>query len=95
MNAGVTNQMPVVLTEWGHAQTAADYATVYSTCLKTYLTSIKGGWMVWVLSGSYYIRSGTQDFEETWGKSFCIFRYFMVYRWTQGRRLSFENPETD
>ncbi|KAF7901049.1 hypothetical protein EAF00_003270 [Botryotinia globosa] len=67
LNSGVTNQMPVVMTEWGHAQTAADYATVYSTCLKTYLTSIKGGWMVWVLSGSYYIRSGTQDFEETWG----------------------------
>jgi hypothetical protein len=27
----------------------------------------KTGWMVWVVSGSYYIRSGTQDYEETWG----------------------------
>lgn len=70
LNNGVTNQMPVVMTEWGHAQDAADYATVYSTCLKTYLSAIKGGWMVWVLSGSYYIRSGTQDYDETWGKLF-------------------------
>ncbi|KAJ8071707.1 hypothetical protein OCU04_002023 [Sclerotinia nivalis] len=67
LNDGATNQMPVVLTEWGHAQTASDYATVYSTCLKTYLTSIKGGWMIWVLSGSYYIRSGAQDLDESWG----------------------------
>jgi hypothetical protein len=25
------------------------------------------GWMVWVLAGSYYIRSGTQDYDETYG----------------------------
>ncbi|RAL61647.1 hypothetical protein DID88_002716 [Monilinia fructigena] len=52
---------------WGHAQTTSDYASVYSTCLKSYLSDIKAGWMVWALSGSYYIREGTQDYEETWG----------------------------
>ncbi|KAI9645448.1 hypothetical protein NHQ30_006187 [Ciborinia camelliae] len=67
LSSGVVNQMPVVMTEWGHAQTTADYATVYSSCLKSYLTSIKGGWMVWALGGSYYIRDGTQDYDETWG----------------------------
>jgi hypothetical protein len=24
--------------------------------------------MQWALGGSYYIRSGVQDYEETWGK---------------------------
>jgi hypothetical protein len=24
--------------------------------------------MQWALGGSYYIRSGIQDYEETWGK---------------------------
>ncbi|KAB8303540.1 hypothetical protein EYC80_004948 [Monilinia laxa] len=67
LNNGVKNQMPVVLTEWGHAQTTSDYASVYSTCLKSYLSELKAGWMVWALSGSYYIREGTQDYEETWG----------------------------
>ncbi|PQE15525.1 cellulase family protein [Rutstroemia sp. NJR-2017a WRK4] len=66
-NGAVTNQMPVVLTEWGHAQTGSDWGSVYSTCLKSYLGSVKGGWMVWVLAGSYYIRSGTQDYDESWG----------------------------
>jgi len=27
-----------------------------------------GGWMQWALAGSYYIRSGIQDFEEPWGE---------------------------
>jgi hypothetical protein len=74
----VTNQMPVVLTEWGHAQTSSDWGSVYSTCLKSYLGSVKGGWMVWVLAGSYYIRSGTQDFDESWGE-------FVFSLWKLGR----------
>ncbi|QSZ34024.1 hypothetical protein DSL72_005604 [Monilinia vaccinii-corymbosi] len=77
LDPGVKNQMPVVMTEWGHSQTTAAYASVYSTCLKSYLNEIKGGWMVWVLSGSYYIRSGTQDYEETWG--------LLSHDWSQWR----------
>lgn len=68
LDSGVVNLMPVVMTEWGHSQTTTDYATVYSTCLKSYLSSIKGGWMVWVLSGSYYTREGIQDSDESWGE---------------------------
>jgi len=66
-DARVKNHFPVVLTEFGHAQTPADYATVYSTCLKDYLGGLNAGWMYWVLSGTYYIREGRQDADESWG----------------------------
>jgi hypothetical protein len=67
-NTAVVNVMPVVMTEFGHLQDDATYASVYSTCLKSYLTGIHGGWMIWVLAGSYYIREGGQDLDETWGE---------------------------
>jgi hypothetical protein len=61
------NRMPVVLTEFGFSQSGDDYTKNYATCLKKLMPQWKTGWTVWVLSGSYYIRSGTQDFEESWG----------------------------
>ncbi len=61
------NQLPIVLTEWGHDQTDGSYAGVYASCLHSYLPAQHVGWTIWVLAGSYYIRSGTQDFDETWG----------------------------
>ncbi|KAF1960616.1 glycosyl hydrolase family 5 protein-like protein/cellulase, partial [Byssothecium circinans] len=61
------NKMPVVLTEFGFSQAGSDYNGVYATCIKKLMPQWKTGWTVWVLSGSYYIRSGTQDYEETWG----------------------------
>lgn len=61
------NRMPVVLTEFGFSQSGNDYSKVYATCLKKLMPQWKTGWTVWVLSGSYYIRSGTQDYEESWG----------------------------
>jgi hypothetical protein len=64
----IVNVLPVVLTEWGHAQDAATYASVYQTCLASFLPAQRAGWMVWVLAGSYYIRTGTQDSDETWGE---------------------------
>jgi hypothetical protein len=66
-NTAIVNVMPVVLTEWGHDQTDAEYSGVYATCLKKYLGGLKGGWMVWVIAGSYYIREVGQDLDETWG----------------------------
>lgn len=62
-----TNTMPMVVTEWGHDQTDGSYTSVYASCLKSYLPAQHVGWMIWALGGSYYIRSGTQDYEETWG----------------------------
>lgn len=61
------NKMPVVLTEFGFTQADNSYTKTYATCLKKLMPQWKTGWTVWVISGSYYIRSGTQDYEESWG----------------------------
>jgi len=65
----VVNVMPVVMTEFGYAQDESGVRSIYATCLKSYLPSHQIGWIVWVLAGSYYIRSGTQDYDETWGET--------------------------
>ncbi|KAF2395918.1 glycoside hydrolase family 5 protein [Trichodelitschia bisporula] len=64
---GVANVLPVVMSEFGFAQDMKTAGSVYATCLRDYLVQNKAGWMVWVLSGSYYIRSGKQEFDEAWG----------------------------
>jgi hypothetical protein len=61
------NYMPVLLTEFGFSNAGSDYNSVYASCLRKLMPQWKSGWMVWALGGSYYIRSGTQDYEETWG----------------------------
>lgn len=61
------NTLPMMLTEWGHNQADSSYTGVYASCLRSYLPAQKVGWFYWVVAGSYYIRSGTQDYEETWG----------------------------
>jgi hypothetical protein len=61
------NKMPVVLTEFGFNQADNSYTKTYATCIKKLMPQWKTGWTVWALGGSYYIRSGTQDYEETWG----------------------------
>jgi hypothetical protein len=58
----------MLVTEYGYDQ-VADYKGVYAMCLQSYLPAQHVGWTLWVLAGSYYIRDGTQDYEETWGKS--------------------------
>ena len=63
---GAVEVFPVLLTEFGF-DVARDWQSVYSTCLAELLTEEKSGWFIWVLAGSYYIRSGTKDYEETWG----------------------------
>jgi hypothetical protein len=67
LDASSVNQMPVVLTEFGFSQTDDSYTKTYATCLKKIIPEWDAGWTVWVLAGSYYIRSGTQDYEEAWG----------------------------
>lgn len=61
------NKFPVLLTEFGFQMDATTWKGVYSSCLASYFGAHKAGWFLWVLAGSYYIRSGTQDYEETWG----------------------------
>ncbi|KAK4498671.1 hypothetical protein PRZ48_009181 [Zasmidium cellare] len=66
-NTTARNIAPVVMTEFGFPQDDSTYQNPYPNCIKEYLTSIRGGWIQWVISGSYYIRQGIQDYEETWG----------------------------
>jgi hypothetical protein len=58
---------PVMLTEFGFQMDASTWKGVYASCLASFLPKNKAGWFLWVVSGSYYIRSGTQDFDESWG----------------------------
>lgn len=74
---------PLLLTEWGFAQDGATYLKPYTQCLAEYLPEQKAGWMIWVIAGSYYIRSGTQDYEETWG--------LLSHDWTNWRDPLFVN----
>lgn len=61
------NVFPVMLTEFGFQMDATTWRNTYSTCLAEFVGKYKAGWMIWVLAGSYYIRSGTQNYDEGWG----------------------------
>jgi hypothetical protein len=63
----VANVFPVMMTEFGFQMDASTWKGVYASCLASFLPSLKAGWTIWVLAGSYYIRSGTQDYDEGWG----------------------------
>lgn len=77
------NLFPVVLTEWGFLQDSTTWQGVYASCLQQYLPAQKAGWMIWVISGSYYIRSGIQDYDETWG--------LLAHDWSEWRSPNFVN----
>ncbi|PKS04952.1 hypothetical protein jhhlp_008318 [Lomentospora prolificans] len=64
---GTVNVFPTMLTEFGFPQDGAAHKDVYAQCLSTYLPEQKAGFFYWVLTGSYYIRSGTQAYDELWG----------------------------
>lgn len=66
-DSDVANVFPVALTEFGFPQDATTWMNVYATCIASYMADQKGSWFIWVVVGSYYIRQGTQDFDETWG----------------------------
>ncbi|GAB1217442.1 hypothetical protein ATERTT37_006681 [Aspergillus terreus] len=62
----IVNSMPVVLTEFGFLQDSTTWKNVYASCLRTWIPEQHVGWMTWVIAGSYYIRQGNQDMDETW-----------------------------
>ncbi|KAK5653121.1 hypothetical protein OQA88_9220 [Cercophora sp. LCS_1] len=39
----------------------------YLRCLVDYMKGNDADWAVWALAGSYYVREGVVDYEETWG----------------------------
>lgn len=65
--ASTVNVFPVFVTEFGFAQDGSTWETVYATCLAEWMPGNTAGWMQWVLVGSYYERSGEQDYDESWG----------------------------
>jgi hypothetical protein len=67
VGGAVVNVFPVMMTEFGFQMDERTWKGVYASCLAQYLPSIKAGWTIWVLAGSYYVRSGIQDYDEGWG----------------------------
>ncbi|KAI0475389.1 glycoside hydrolase superfamily [Xylariaceae sp. FL0804] len=61
-----TNTFPLVVTEFGFEQDNNLTQQPYADCLLSYFPQQKAGWMIWELGGSYYVRQGTQDYDESW-----------------------------
>ncbi|KAK3348762.1 glycoside hydrolase superfamily [Lasiosphaeria hispida] len=83
LTTSAANTFPVMLTEFGFQMDASTWKGMYASCLATYLPAQKAGWMIWVLSGSYYIRSGIQDYDEGWG--------LLNHDWSAWRSPSYVN----
>ncbi|KKY39576.1 putative glycoside hydrolase family 5 protein [Diaporthe ampelina] len=65
-----TNRFPVMMTEFGFTNDATTWQNdTYARCAQAFLKDqVPGqGWMIWVISGSYYVRQGKQDYDESWG----------------------------
>ncbi|XXH01546.1 hypothetical protein Hte_007906 [Hypoxylon texense] len=77
------NQFPMVLTEFGLVQNGTSAQDPYISCLLDYVPSRNAGWMIWQLGGSYYIREGIGDFDESWG--------LLNHDWTDWRSSDFIN----
>ncbi|KAF3059993.1 putative beta-galactanase protein [Daldinia childiae] len=77
------NQFPVVLTEFGLVQNGTSAQDPYVSCLLDYVPSANAGWMIWEIGGSYYIREGTQDHDESWG--------LLTHDWSDWRSSDFAN----
>lgn len=63
----VANTVPMIMTEFGFPQEESSRTSTYATCLLKFLTEQKGGWFVWAIAGSYYIRQTQLDDDEDWG----------------------------
>ncbi|KAH0611637.1 uncharacterized protein H6S33_010902 [Morchella sextelata] len=67
MNPEVVYPMPVVMSEFGFSMNDDVWKGVYAQCLKEFLPERRAGWMNWAVAGSYYVRSGGVDVDDTWG----------------------------
>lgn len=67
LTPGTTTEFPLVMSEWGFGQSPDQYTQPYASCLREILPDHNVGWMTWVLGGSYYVRNGVQDYDESWG----------------------------
>jgi hypothetical protein len=66
-NATGDTQFAVVMGEFGFEQTATSWQDWLPACIEGFVPANAAGWMIWPLMGSYYVRQGKQDSDETWG----------------------------
>uniref|UniRef100_A0A8H7K450 Glycoside hydrolase family 5 domain-containing protein n=1 Tax=Bionectria ochroleuca TaxID=29856 RepID=A0A8H7K450_BIOOC len=57
---------PVAMTEFGTAQDTSLLSNAYIQCLREFTTENDVSWAVWALAGSYRVRSGKQEVDDTW-----------------------------
>lgn len=78
---------PLILSEFGVAMTGGPYQGLsddhygYLTCLVKYMESNDADFAVWAIQGSYYVRSSTVDYNETWG--------LLTHDWSELRNPAF------
>lgn len=61
------SEFGVDMTGGGGADGLSDGDSSYLACLVEYMTGNDAEWAVWALQGTYYIRNGKTDYDETWG----------------------------
>lgn len=74
LSQGENYTAPLILSEFGVAMTGGDGTAGlssddydYLSCLVGYMESNDAEWALWAIQGSYYIRNGVIDYNETWG----------------------------
>ncbi|KAI6785256.1 uncharacterized protein J7T54_006898 [Emericellopsis cladophorae] len=58
---------PVAMTEFGTAQDETLLNNSYIDCLREFTTENDVSWAMWSVAGSYRVRSGGQNVNDTWG----------------------------
>lgn len=61
-----TRMTPVAMTEFGTAQDETLLDSMYIDCLREFTTENDISWAMWSLAGSYRIRSGGLNVDDTW-----------------------------
>ncbi|KAI0390918.1 glycoside hydrolase family 5 protein [Xylariaceae sp. FL0594] len=79
------NRFPLVVTEFGTPQDTGAATNSYISCILDYFSSERAGWMIWSLGGSYYIREGSRDVDESWG--------ILSHDWSSLRSPDFVNQK--
>lgn len=78
---------PLILSEFGVGMEGGDRDGLsekddrYLSCLVSYMEDNDADWAVWAIQGSYYVRDGQVDYDETWG--------LMNHNWTGWRNPAF------
>jgi len=78
---------PLILSEFGVGMTGGSENGLvpkdsrYLSCLVSYMLNNDADWAVWAIGGSYYVRQGNVDHDETWG--------LLTYDWSDWRNPAF------